>query len=111
VKFEYQAIDEDGGVIRGIIKASNAQKVLQILLHKKLHPLDIRQLTESTVEISRLHCLKMKLQGHKPESRQEMRPEVKMKLEELKEKPKSTIDWTYVIFLLLMLGVLAASAL
>ena len=63
MKFEYQAIDEDGGIIRGIIEAQTPQRVLQILLHKQLHPIDIRNLTDTTVEISRLHQLKQKLTG------------------------------------------------
>jgi hypothetical protein len=110
MKFEYQAIDEDGALIRGIIEASNPEKVLQILLHKQLHPLDIRALTESTVELSRLHNLRQRLQGKKKKSMKENTPKPEFKpIEEPKEKLR--IDWTYVIFIVLMVGILVAAAL
>lgn len=104
MKFEYQAIDENGVVVRGIIEAKNAEKVLQILLHKQLHPLDIRHLTDSIVELSRLHHLKLRLEGAEmtpkpvPEFREEPAP-----------KEKSNFDWTYLVFLLLMIGLIAAA--
>jgi hypothetical protein len=105
VKFEYQAIDENGVVVRGIIEARTAEKVLQILLHKQLHPLDIRHLTDSTVELSRLHHLKQRLEGT-PEMTPEPVPEFR---EEPAPKEKSSFDWTYVVFLLLMIGLIAAA--
>lgn len=109
MKFEYQAIDEDGSLVRGIIEASNPEKVLQILLHKQLHPLDIRPLTDSTVELSRLHNLRQRLQGKKKPMKEDT-PEPELKpVEEPKEKLQ--IDWTYLIFIVLMLGILAAAAL
>ena len=111
MKFEYQAIDTDGIVVRGIIEASNAQKVLQILLHKQLHPLDIKHLTESTVELSRLNLLKRKLEG---KATVEMRQKIIKKSEsapELLEKSKTSIDWTYVFFILVIIGIISTSLL
>lgn len=105
MKFEYQAIDLDGGVVRGIIEAHDAKKVLQILLHKQLHPLDIRGLTDSTVELGRLHQLKNKLEGIKvkPES-------IPEPIEGHTPKMKPKFDWTYTIFLIMMVGFLIAAA-
>ena len=104
MKFEYQAIDEDGGIIRGIIEAQTPQRVLQILLHKQLHPIDIRNLTDTTVEISRLHQLKQKLTG-KTDIIEEQ-PSV-----EKFSKPKKAVqfDWIYIMFLLLVGGLVAAA--
>ena len=104
MKFEYQAIDEDGAVVRGIVKASSPEKVLQILLHKQLHPLDIRPLTDSTVELSRLNNLKKKLQGPKMEEPTPPRP--------IERKPDPTpTDWTYPLFIVLLLIVMVLAAL
>jgi len=107
VKFEYQAVDENGGVVRGVIEASNAQKVLQILLHKQLHPLDIRHLTDTTVELGRLHSLKNKLEGKAMDSKP-ISPQP-IKVEQAPEPKQSRIDWTYVVFMLLMSGLIAVA--
>jgi hypothetical protein len=107
VRFEYQAIDENGGVVRGIIEASSPEKVLQILLHKQLHPLDIRPLTETIVELSRLNSLKRRLEGKK-EMKPEPTPEEQERFNPIKE-PKGaqgSIDWTYIAFLVLVIGLL-----
>ena len=121
MKFEYQAIDANGVVIRGIVEASKIEKVLQILLHKQLHPMDIRPLTDTTVELSRLNSLKRRLEG-RPIVKQESRPaktdeeqfdqqfESATSFNPVKE-PKESFDWTYIIFLLLIVGLLAAAAL
>lgn len=111
MKFEYQAIDGDGGVVRGIIEASSPEKVLQILLHKQLHPLDIRPLTETTVELSRLNSLKRRLEGREVQPEPKPKPDVEQERFDPTKEPKESIDWTYVIFLLLMIGLLAAAAL
>ena len=121
MKFEYQAIDVNGVVIRGIVEASKIEKVLQILLHKQLHPMDIRPLTDTTVELSRLNSLKRRLEG-RPIVKQESRP-AKTDEEQFDQQfesatsfnptkePKESFDWTYVIFLFLIVGLLAAAAL
>jgi type II secretory pathway component PulF len=105
MNYEYQAIDHDGGIVRGIIKANSPEKVLQILLHKQLHPLEIQPLTESTVELSRLNQLKQRLQK-KPDM--EEKP-VERKTSE-PPKPKKEIDWTYVLFFLFMAALIVAAA-
>jgi len=106
MKFEYQAIDEDGSVVRGIIDAQNAEKVLQILLYLQLHPLDIRGLTDSTVELNRLNSLKQKLKGPKVSVKQP----VENKQEVERTKSVNKIDWYYVFFILMILGLLATAA-
>lgn len=114
MKFEYQAVDADGAIVRGIIEASNAQKVLQILLHKQLHPLDIKHLTESTVELNRLNSLKRKLEGTKMELKSKKNIEAKTEhvnsLEQPKQ-PKQSIDWTYILFVLMIVIIISASLL
>lgn len=110
MKFEYQAIDANGDIVRGIVQARSAEKVLQILLYKQLHPLDIRPLTETTVELSRLNNLRRKLEGKEMDpkpSEPETEPE---RFDPIKE-PKEPIDWTYPIFLVLILGVLIVAIL
>lgn len=111
MKFEYQAIDIDGIVVRGIIEASSAQKVLQILLHKQLHPLDIKHLTESTVELSRLNSLKRKLEGKELEQEPIREVELPKMPEHFLEKSKPSIDWTYVFFILVIIVIISTSLL
>lgn len=105
MRFEYQAIDGDGGVVRGIIEASSINKVLQILLHKQLHPLDIRFLTDSTVELSRLNSLKQRLEGKETPP-----PEIEIPYSvKTEKKMKDPIEWTYIIYLVMIIGVLATA--
>lgn len=109
MEYEYQAIDSDGGIVRGIIRAQNPQKVLQILFHKQLHPLDIRPLTETTVELSRLNQLKQRLEG-KPKV-EESKPVIReLEPQILKKQKVPSTDWTYVLFVLLMVGLIIAAA-
>lgn len=63
MKYEYQAIDDEGNVIRGVIEASTIEKAFRILLYKGFRPLDLKPLTKSTEELSRLYNLKFKLEG------------------------------------------------
>ena len=108
MKFEYQAIDEDGTIIRGIVEASNAKNVLSILLQKQLHPLDIRELTDSTVELSRLNNLRNRLMGKKVKEEVELPPRP-TRIEEPKEKTQT--DWTYFLFILMLLGLMVVAGL
>lgn len=108
MKFEYQAIDDEGSIVRGIIIANDAQKVLQILLHKQLHPIDIRPLTESTVELSRLNQLKRRLEG-KEESKEGKMEKPNLETE-VSKKAKFKFDWTYFVFILLMMIMIIISA-
>jgi len=103
--FEYQAIDANGDIVRGIIKAKEPVKVMQILFKKQLHPIDIRPLTESSVELSRLNNLKYKLQG-KP-----IMEETKVSQPEYKNDKATKTDWYYVVFLLLIAGLIATMTL
>jgi len=103
--FEYQAIDANGDIVRGIIKANEPIKVMHILFKKQLHPIDIRPLTESSVELSRLNNLKQKLQGTP------IMEESKIPQPEHKNDKVTKIDWYYIIFLLLVAGLVATMAL
>lgn len=109
MQFEYQAIDVSGNIVRGIVKAKEPLKALQILLQEQLHPIDIRPLTESGAELSRLNTLKQRLEGK----------DVKPKIEEVKMaepvrqsiQPKKAFDWYYLVFLILMVGIIALALL
>lgn len=104
MQFEYQAIDASGNIVRGIVKAKEPVKALQILLKEQLHPIDIRPLTDSGAELSRLNILKQRLEGK----------DVKPKTEEIKPteptrpliQPKKAFDWYYLVFLILMVGII-----
>lgn len=109
MNYEYQAVDANGDIVRGIIEAKDPQKVFNILQQLQYLPIEIRPLTESTKELSRLHNLKKKLEDNK-----KMKP-IKKEASKKKFSPtievKSSIDWTYIIFILMMLGVMVAAAL
>lgn len=108
-KFEYQAIDSNGNIVRGIVEATEIKTVFSILLHEQLHPMDIRPLTETTVELSRLNDLKQRLEGNKSKKeqpkKQQQIPEYKPKI----AKPHNQIDWSYMAFIILVVSIIAAS--
>lgn len=65
--YEYQAINKNGKIFRGQVKANNDTEVLLILLHNDLYPLHVKLLTESEMaahnRLSKLYEFRSKLEG------------------------------------------------
>ena len=111
MKFEYDAVDANGNEVRGIAEAKNFIAFLHIMYEKRLHPIDVRQLTRATSEIERLNRLKKKIRG------EQIEPEIKAQtmstatpFSELK-KDKESFDYSYLIFIVMILGLIALLAL
>lgn len=100
MNFEYQAIDGDGSIVRGIVKAKDRLTVLKILLHKQLHPLDIKELSNSTIELSRLNQLKQKLKPQPKTQKPKQEPTIQPKPTPIRKSNNLRIDWTYVLFVI-----------
>lgn len=108
-RFEYQAIDKDGKVVRGIVEAKNFEGLLRFLFEKRLHPIDVQTLTKAGAEISRLKQFAQKIEGVTPESPKEFEFK-KMTQEPQPPKSKVQIDWSYLLYISIIVGLIAAAA-
>ena len=107
MKFEYQAMDSQGEIIRGVEEAKNFKEFIAILFHKKLRPFDIRRVSNAGQkaygELEHLKKLKGKIQGkeEEPEPAAASKPKTRV-------LPK--IDWTYVVYLIVIVALIAVAA-
>ncbi len=102
MKFEYEALDGDGRLVRGMLEAEDFKDVLRKLVEKRLHPMGVSSQTSSGIEIERLKKFRQKLQ---PQKKPKLIPTPI--IQPAKEKWK--IDWTYAIFLVFVIGLIAAA--
>lgn len=104
MKFEYEALDGDGRMIRGMLEAEDFKDVLRKLVEKRLYPMGVTAQTSSGLEIERLKKFRKKLRPSKTKS------EKPTPIAPPAVKEKRQVDWAYVVFLILILGVIVAAA-
>lgn len=110
MKFEYQALDQDNKVIRGIEEAKTFEEFLAMMWKQRLYPIEIKHLTKANTktfgDIKRLKKLRKTIKTL------DAPPELEKKDEydplPPSREPKIPKDYTYLIFIILIMGLLAA---
>lgn len=111
MKFEYQALDAHGKLIRGTEEAENFKDLITILFNKKIRPFDVRKVGEarqkSYGDLERLKKLQKRIKnGDEPEPEPEHDPLP------IPAQPKRSwnIDYYYLLYLAVIIGLLVAAS-
>lgn len=109
MKFEYQALDSHGKLVRGVEEANNFKEFIAILFHKKLRPFDVRRVSgagqKAHDDLDHLKKLKKRIEGTSDEIELpniELNPKAKWQMPQ--------IDYAYLLYLIVIIGLIIAAA-
>jgi len=119
MKFEYEALDGDGKMVRGTIDAEDFKSVIRQLVEKRLYPIGVSNLTPGGIEIDRLkkfrNRLKPRPKGLGPKPLSGPRPptgkesKIDVDYSRFRSKKDRQFDWTYLAFALMILAIITGA--